>query len=258
MIDHESVDAEKVRAALAHATEPRYTVESVGQLSLGIEILKEGHVDGVLLDLVLPDCQGLATFDRVWEVAAGVPVLIMCMPGDESLGIHCVERGAQDYLLKTHLHSPSLLHALRNMIDRVAAAEALFCERDRAEVTLNSIGDAVLSTDAAGLLTYLNIRAEQMTGWTRAEAIGRPLIEVFHIIDGDTREPAPNPVARAVRDNTLVGLSSNCILIHRDGHEAFIEDSAAVIHDRQGRAAGAVIVFHDVTATRAMSLQMAH
>ena len=144
------------------------------------------------------------------------------------------------------------------MIDRVAAAEALFCEKDRAEVTLNSIGDAVLSTDVAGNVTYLNARAVQMMGWTREAATGRPLADVSRIIDGETREPAPNPVALAVRENKRVGLSSTCILIHRDGSEAAIEDSVAAIHDRRGRATGAVIVFHDVTAARAMSLQMAH
>jgi diguanylate cyclase (GGDEF)-like protein/PAS domain S-box-containing protein len=257
LIAQESADAEKVRRLLAQ--ESRYSVESVGQLSAGIERLKAGQVDGVLLDWCLPDCQELlSAFERLWEVAPEVPMLILCGPDDESLAMQAVERGAQDYLLTTHLDSSSLRHGLRNMIDRTAAAEALFCEKDRAEVTLNSIGDAVLSTDLTGRVTYLNARAEQMTGWTREEATGRPLTEVFRIVDGETGEPSPNPVAIAVRDNKLVGLSSNCILIHRNGHEAAIEDSVAPIHDRRRQVTGAVIVFHDVTAARAMSRQMAH
>ena len=258
LIDKELADAETVRASLAQATQPGYFVESVEQLSEGIDRLKTGQVDGVLLDLTLPDSQGFATFERLAEAAPDMPVLIVCKPGDEPLAMQCLERGAQDYLLKVHLDNYSLRHALLNMIERKAAAEALFCERDRAEVTLNSIGDAVLSTDVTGRITYLNTKAERMTGWAREEAVGRPLTEVFKIIDGETRKPAPNPVAVVVRENKLVGLPVNCILVHRNGDESTIEDSAAAIHDRKGHATGAVIVFHDVTATRAMTVQMAH
>jgi diguanylate cyclase (GGDEF)-like protein/PAS domain S-box-containing protein len=258
LIDQDSADAEMVRAALGRRAEPRYSLESVGLLSAGIERLKEGQIDAVLLDLFLPDCQGLETFERLWQVAPDLPILIVCRPGDESLAMRALERGAQDYLLKLHLDSYSLRHALCNMINRTAAAEALLCEKDRAEVTLNSIGDAVLSTDVEGRVTYLNTRAEEMTGWTREQAIGRPLTEVFRIINGETREPAPNPVAVAVRGNRLVGISSNCVLINPNGAEVAIEDSVAPIHDRRGRVTGAVIVFHDVTVARAVSMQMAH
>ena len=131
-------------------------------------------------------------------------------------------------------------------------------ESERAEITLNSIGDAVISTDVPGNVTYLNAVAERMTGWRREEAVGRPLGGVFRIIDGATRETSPNPMALAVRMNTTVGLTANCVLIRRDGFETAIEDSAAPIHDRSGRITGAVLVFHDVSAARAASLQMSH
>jgi diguanylate cyclase (GGDEF)-like protein/PAS domain S-box-containing protein len=131
-------------------------------------------------------------------------------------------------------------------------------ENERAELTLNSIGDAVISTDMPGNVTYLNAVAERMTGWPRDEAIGRPLGRVFRIVDGATRETSPNPMDLAVRMNTTVGLTSNCVLIRRDGFETAIEDSAAPIHDRRGRVTGAVIVFHDVSAARATSLQTSH
>jgi len=97
-----------------------------------------------------------------------------------------------------------------------------------------------------------------MTGWSRGEAAGRPVSESFEIVDGATREVAPNPITMAVEQNRTVGLTVNCILIRRDGIESDIEDSAAPIHDRAGRVTGAVIVFHDVSAARAMSLQMTH
>ena len=117
-------------------------------------------------------------------------------------------------------------------------------------MTLNSIGDAVLSTDILGNVTYLNVVAEQMTGWSCGEAQGKPLAEVFQIIDGATRELSPNPMSLAVQSGRTVGLSANCILIRRDQSEVFIEDSAALIHDRSGAISGAVIVFHDVSMSK--------
>ncbi len=138
------------------------------------------------------------------------------------------------------------------------AEEALFEEKERAQVTLNSIGDAVLTTDLSGNVTYLNLVGEAMTGWSRAEALGRPLAEVFRIIDGTTREPAEDPARSAIAEDTVVGLATNCLLVSRDGSESSIEDSAAPIHNRDGVVAGAVIVFHDVSQSRAMTLRMAH
>jgi diguanylate cyclase (GGDEF)-like protein/PAS domain S-box-containing protein len=139
-----------------------------------------------------------------------------------------------------------------------AAEEALFDERERAQVTLNSIGDAVLSTDMQGNVTYLNQVAEAMTGWSNVAALGRPLAEVFNIIDGVTRELGANPAQRAIKEDRTVGLAADSVLIRRDGFESAIEDSAAPIHNRDGRDAGAVIVFHDVSKSRAMALKMAH
>jgi len=139
-----------------------------------------------------------------------------------------------------------------------ADARALRVAGERAQVTLDSIGDAVLSTDLAGNITYLNPVAERMTGWPASEAVGRPLQEVMRIIDADSREPVRDPLALAVRHDAHAGLSDNCLLIGRDGRETAIEDTAAPIHDRHGWVIGAVIVFHDVGVARALSLRMSH
>jgi len=138
------------------------------------------------------------------------------------------------------------------------ARQALFEEKERAQVTLNSIGDAVLSTDIAGNITYLNQVAQTMTGWPLDEARGRPLAEVFRIIDGVTRQLADNPGRRAILENRIVELAMDSILIRRDGFESAIEDSSAPIHDRDGKVSGAVIVFHDVSESRAMAQKMSH
>lgn len=139
-----------------------------------------------------------------------------------------------------------------------AAEEALFEEKERAQVTLNSIGDAVLTTNLDGNVTYLNKVAEAMTGWPLKAALGRPLAKVFNIIDGKTHAVGPNPAQRAIEEDRTVGLAINSVLIRRDGLEIAIEDSSAPIHNREGHVIGAVLVFHDVSESRAVALRMAH
>lgn len=136
--------------------------------------------------------------------------------------------------------------------------EDLFSEKERAQVTLNSIGDAVLTTNLQAEVTYLNLAAEAMTGWAREDALGRPLAEVFQVIDGQSRRSVASPAERAIAEDQVVGLAANSMLIRRDGSEAAIEDSSAPIHNRDGKVAGAVIVFHDVSASRVMAQKMSH
>src|SRR6202790_4063498 len=144
---------------------------------------------------------------------------------DDDLSTETLRHGAKDYLLEGHIDTYSFGPAIRNMVERKTAEEVLFIEKERASVTLNSIGDAVLSTDILGNVTYLNVVAEKFTGWTCAEALGRPLHEVFHIIDGVTRIPASDPMEAAIRENKTVKLTPDCILIRRDGRNSPIKIS---------------------------------
>jgi PAS domain S-box-containing protein len=129
-------------------------------------------------------------------------------------------------------------------------SEELEQQRGWFEVTLNSIGDAVITTNVEGRVTSLNPVAETMTGWSVAEARGEPLERVFMIINEDTRRLAENPVAKALQLGKTIGLGNHTALISKDGTEVAIEDSAAPIRDRNGNACGAVMVFHDVTKRR--------
>jgi diguanylate cyclase (GGDEF)-like protein/PAS domain S-box-containing protein len=133
----------------------------------------------------------------------------------------------------------------------------LFAEKERVQVTLDCIGDAVASSDIAGNITFLNLVAEQMLGWSREEALGHPVTEVFQILDAN-REAIHSPMEMAIRQDRTAHLPHNCTLIRRDGLETPIEDSVAPLHDRDGNATGAVIVFRDVSAVRAMTLEMTH
>lgn len=250
-----------IRRWLATSRDGPFHIESVGRCCDALERLsRQGgqDFDAIIVDLFLPDSQGIETFDNLLHASPHTPILIFSRALDEDVARLALQRGAQDYLLAERLDDYALLKALTSMLERSTYADALFLEKERAQVTLNSIGDAVISTDLAGHITYLNPIAESMTGWSLQEANGQPLQEVLKIIDGDSRVPAMNPLAMAIHHNKAVGLSANCVLIRRDGYESAIEDTAAPIHDRRGHATGAVIVFHDVSVARAMSLRMSY
>jgi len=134
----------------------------------------------------------------------------------------------------------------------------LAAQGEMLRVTLESIGDAVITTDASGKVTWQNPVAEKMTGWASDGAIGRPLNQVFHIVNEDTRQQAINPVLTCLKHGKVVGLANHTVLISRDGSEYGIEDSAAPIMGRNGEQLGAVLVFHDVTEQRRLSNEMSY
>lgn len=256
LISDSTAVRERVRTALSMSNIGRFELEYARTLADALERLRTTGIDTILLEMFLPDSQGIETLEKLFAAEPFVPILIVGDGLNEVLALQAVARGAQDYLRIEYLDCYTAPRAIRTAIERKMIADALFIERERAEVTLDSIGDAVLSTNVSGDITYLNMVAETMTGWRRDEATGRPLAEVFCIIDGVTRETARDPLQMAIEENRIVGLTENCILIRRDGTEFAIEDSAAPIHDRAGCLVGAVIVFHDVSKARAMSAEL--
>ncbi len=139
-----------------------------------------------------------------------------------------------------------------------ALSEELSDQRELLEVTLSSIGDAVITTDDNGQVTWMNPVAERMTGWQSIEARGLPLIQIFHIVNAETRLTTENPVQTCLQQGKIVGLANHTLLISKDGTEFGIEDSASPIRDKQGRVLGVVLVFHDVTESRRLSGEMYH
>jgi diguanylate cyclase (GGDEF)-like protein/PAS domain S-box-containing protein len=220
--------------------------------------LAEHTVDLILLDLGLPDTHGLAAVRRAHTVAPRVPLVVLTGMDDEVLASQALQEGAQDYLIKGQIDARGLLRSLRYSVERKTMEEALFAEKERAQVTLNCIGDAVACTDSLGKVTFLNLVAEKMTGWSLREAAGLPLGEVFRVLDAASREAAPSPMETAVGQEGTGHRPPNCVLVRRDGFEIPIEDSISPIHDREGNATGAVIVFRDVSAARAMADQITH
>jgi diguanylate cyclase (GGDEF)-like protein/PAS domain S-box-containing protein len=251
-------DARQIRELLVKSSSEQYDVEWVETLDDGLERLRRSPISVVLLDLPLPDGPGSDAFEALVQAVPDAPIIVVGTDAAEEVARLMVQKGAHDYLLKNHLDSYWLPRAIQAAIERKLAEELLFAETERAAVTLNSIGDAIISTDLSGRVFYLNRVAEAMTGWPRAEAAGRPLQEVLRIVDGVTKEPIEDPLTRAVRGSEGSNLVSHSMLIRRDGVEAPVDVSTAPIHDRRGLMLGMVSVFHDMSAINATSQHMSH
>jgi diguanylate cyclase (GGDEF)-like protein/PAS domain S-box-containing protein len=219
----------------------------------------EGHsVDIVLLDLELANPPGLDAVGRVRAAAPRVSIVLLSSAEDEATAVQAIQEGAQDYLVKGQIEPRELKRALLKAAERKLIEEVQFIEKERAQATLDCIGDGVICTDETGKISFLNRVAETMTGWSLKEAVGRPMTECVTIVDAITRKMILDPMAAAASQDRIGNLPLNCVLIRRDGHEVFIEDSVAPIHDREGTVTGAVIVFRDVSATRTLEEKLTY
>lgn len=145
---------------------------------------------------------------------------------------------------------------LRDVSERKRNEFELMEAKEKALVTLESIGDAVITTDESGLVQYLNPVAEELTGWLCAEAKARPLQEVFDIYNEKTNESAEDPVKKCLREKSIIALANHTVLINRNGEKYAIEDSAAPIRDKNGNILGVILVFHDVSNARKLAGQL--
>jgi diguanylate cyclase (GGDEF)-like protein/PAS domain S-box-containing protein len=235
-------------------------VTAVSTLEAGLEVLRapNQNLSAVLLDLSLPECRDLTAVERLRQIAPGLAIMVLARAVDQPLARRAVYRGATEFVITDSLDTRALLQLIAMMFERRGLERQAFVERERAEITLNSIGDAVLTTDTQGRVTYLNAEAEALTGWKRSEAFARPLNEVFDVTDALTGLPAADPSQLAIERNRKVRLNGNYLLVSRDDRETAIEHSAAPIHDERGATLGAVIVFRDVIVSRERRLQMLH
>ncbi|MGI9287507.1 MAG: EAL domain-containing protein [Pseudomonadales bacterium] len=151
-----------------------------------------------------------------------------------------------------------VLTTIADITARMQSLDKLHEEKERLRLTLESIGDAVITTDANGMVDYINPIAEKLIAYPLAEAVDQPITRVFPIINEHDRQPCPNPVSRCLKDGKVVGLGNHTILINRSGDEYSIKDSAAPIRGRDGKALGVIMVFSDVTEQRRISKQIAY
>jgi diguanylate cyclase (GGDEF)-like protein/PAS domain S-box-containing protein len=215
----------------------------------------------VVSDYAMPGFSGLKALQILREQDRDTPFILVSGTVGEEIAVDAMRKGANDYIMKDNLTRlvPAIereLREWRERRDRRRAEEALYQERERALITLHSIGDGVITTDAEGRVDYMNPVAEHVTGWTYGEAQGNPLTEVLPLIDEASRLAVESPANVTLRTGRVVTITDQCVLINRNGQEFNIEDSAAPIFDRDNRIIGAVLVFHDVTRERRMAHQM--
>lgn len=245
-----------IRAMFSDLGSRVFQLAQVESLSDAEKHLAMNSVDVVLLDMGLAEAHKLEAVWRVQGIAPHAAIVLLCDADDEQIAVQAIQQGAQDYLVKGQIEPGALKRTLCNAVERNAREEIQRVEKERAQVTLDCIGDAVICTDTSGKITFLNRVAERMTGWQLKDATGRTMGECVRIVDAITRKTILDPMTKAASQNRPGNLPLNCVLISRDGHEVNIEDSVAPIHDRDGQVTGAVIVFHDVSATRAFEKQL--
>lgn len=258
LIENDADEARLVHEMLRGSIFSVFDLTHVQSMGDADGILASRSVDIVLMDSGLADMAGLEAVRRVRAAAPHASIVLLSNVDDEQIATFAVQEGAQDYLIKGQIDPRSLIRTLLNSAARKTFDEALFLEQERAQATLDCIGDAVICTDTSGTITFLNPAAERMTGWLFKDVAGRPMSETLRIVDATSRKSILNPMAKAIFQNQTGKLPSNCVLIRRDGYEVFIEDSVAPIHNREGQVTGAVIVFHDVTATRRFEEKLTH
>src|ERR1700683_2657349 len=260
LIDAEASDAARILEELGSSTGERFDVEWVPELSSGLGRLRNGGVGTVLFDMTSPDSRAIETFDRLFQAAPGVPILILVGADAEEMARKAVQHRAQDYLVKNPADGYRSRRAVRAMMERRSTA-AVLLENQVANVTLDSIGEAVLRTDIHGNVAYLNRIAENLIGWRQEKALGRPVAEVLRIVDPVNGATVRDALEIVMREEKTAGVTAHCmhcILVRRDGFKLGIEITVTPMRDQDGDASGAVVAFRDVSVARATSLEMSH
>ncbi|MFZ6712745.1 diguanylate cyclase domain-containing protein [Undibacterium sp. TC9W] len=258
ILTNNSGDAKILEDALRHSRDGPFLTECLSRLDAGLLRLQKADIDLILVDLSLADSQGINTFKDIFAAFPTIPIMTLSAQEEEAVAIEAVQLGAQGYLSKGYFVNSLVPQSLQNIILRKNVEKQLHQEQARAEIVLNSIADAIICTNNNGQIDYLNDAAEELTGWGKADAHGHQIEKVFKTINGKTRQVQINTVELVLKKNEIVDLPANTLLIRKDGTEVHIEDSASPIHDYDGKLAGAVIVFHDVSVAQAVTVKMTH
>jgi diguanylate cyclase (GGDEF)-like protein/PAS domain S-box-containing protein len=260
IVEDSDDDAQLLLIRLRHAGyQPDYVrVDSAAQMQRALD---ERDWQLIISDYAMPGFTGLEALQILRQHNQDIPFILVSGTAGEEIAVEAMRSGASDYIMKDNLTGlvPSIERELREASDRAErhrAQQALYQERERALITLHSIGDGVITTDAGGRVDYMNPVAEKVAGWSYAEAQGYPLQDVLPLLDETTRHPIESPASVSLRSGRVVALNEQCVLVNRNGEEFHIEDSAAPIYGPDKRVIGAVLVFHDVTLERRLARQM--
>ena len=216
-----------------------------------VRLAEETRPDLVLMDIRLETkMDGIEAAARI-RVTCRIPVVFLTAYADDETVSRAGQAEPFGYLLKP-FDDVQLRTTIEMALYKHRAERRLRESERRYATTLSSIGDGVIATDTEARVTFLNPVAEALTGWPLAEALGRPVADVFRIVNEDTRNTVEDPVAKVLRLGTIVGLANHTVLIARDGRESPIDDSGAPIMDDDGEIAGVVLVFRDIAHKRRM------
>ena len=256
LLEKASFDAQCIQQRLAKNCMFPYRLEWFCTLTGALNYLKNKNIDVALLSSQFSEYKDESAFNLALKAAPSALVFIMGpSTGDTTIPPYSNSESTSQWLSHI-LRYVDAQKATKNGLRR--SEEALFEEKERAQVTLNSIGDAVLVTDRQGKVSYLNPMAEIMTGWANEEAVGMPFEDVFQLVDSNSRLRSKNLAEQAISENKSVSISANSSLIRRDGVAFPIEDSCSPIHNRDNQVTGAVIVFRDISQSQAMTKKMEH
>ena len=214
-------------------------------------------MDIVLLDLCLPDANGLEAVHLMLAAAPRAPVVVMTCQNDERLAAQALRAGAQDYLMKGDFEAPVMIRALRYAIARKAMEEQLFREQDRARITLHAIGDAVICIDNTGAISFLNRAARVMTGLAMAPGEALMSADLGLTRADGTRVRLDQDCSSVASDSKLI-VAASAYLAGVDGRNVPVEYTVSRVLDRGGEVIGCVYVFRDMSETRALADKLAH
>ena len=289
LVEDNPADIRLIRELLKESAVLPFEFHQVSRLDLALERLRDESFDVVLLDLGLPDSQGMETLRLAHKTKSTTPIVVLTGLNDDQFALQVVHAGAQDYLVKGQFDSQLLVRTIRYAVERKQAEEEVrrlntelesrvaertmqlqhaneellkrIAERQRAQealresrewlrVTLTSIGDAVIASDTKGRITFMNPIAATLTGWRPEEAQNQPIQSVFRMINEETRIAVGDIVARAIETGHVIKLANQTALLAKNGREIPIEESVAPIMHSTGAIIGAVLVFQDVSEKR--------
>lgn len=251
-------DTDASRYAVSHILRKAgFTVLESANGAQALQLLEE-KPDLVILDINLPDMSGYEVCRQIKTAPATASVLVMHLSASFVESEHRaqgLEKGADGYL--TYPLEPRELIANVQAMLRLRRAEKTIREqRELLRITLNSIGDAIIATDANEIVTFINPVAQELIGGCEEECVGKPLPALFHIVNEETGQPAESPVAKVIASGRVAGLANHTILVSRDGTRRPIDDSAAPIRNESGQFVGVILVFRDITERRRLEREL--
>ena len=241
LVEDNPGDIRLLQEYLKEGSPCRFQVTEAGRLSTGLERLAEARFDVVLLDLSLPDSQGLDTLVRLHEAAKDVPIVVLTGTEDEALGVQLIQAGAQDYLVKGQVTGPLLTRSLRYAVERNRTEAALRDSEERFRNLVEGARDVIFTLSKEGVITSLNPAFERITQWTRDAWVGQPFVALLH--------PEDLPLATDLfRHIVEKGEALTCVLRIRSHERGYVVgEFVGVPHVQNGQAFGVLGIARDIT-----------